>query len=100
MPQVKFEKQISLDSDLTFTKVKDLISNAGELKKVDPSLGFEVLEDQKTIQATGQKISGQITVTPAGEQSTVTIDLNIPWSFAPFKGLIQTKLEEKINEIC
>jgi hypothetical protein len=101
MPQVKFEKQISLSPAEAFEKLKSLLSNTSELKKIDPDVELVVDEKKMCVQAKGTKISGDVSIQPdSADQCTVKIDLNIPWAYAPFKTLIKSKLEEKISEMC
>lgn len=101
MPQVKFEKQISLSSQDAFEKLKDLLSNTSELKKIDPDLVLTIQDDKKCVLAKGKKINGEVVVQEDGaDQSTILVDLNIPWTYAPFKSIITSKLEEKISELC
>lgn len=101
MPQVKFEKQISLSPVEAFDKLKSLLVNITELKKIDPSIVISVNEEKMGLVAEGQKVSGNILIAPDGaKNSVVKIDLNIPWTYAPFKPIIIAKLEEKISELC
>lgn len=104
MPQVKFEKQIPLSTKDAFDKLKDLLKNASDLKKIDPEIELDVQESKKSVQAKGSKINGDVSIHPDGSQpieshSVVKIDLNIPWTYAPFRSIIQKKLEEKIDEL-
>ncbi len=100
MPQVKFEKQISLSPAEAFKKLVGLMDKASELKRLDPDIVLTVLEDKMCVLAKGSKINGDITITANGSESIVKVDLNIPWAYAPFKSIIKTKLEEKIDEMC
>lgn len=100
MPQVKFEKQISLSPEDTFKKIIALMDKAHELKKLDPDLKLTVQDTNMCVLAVGSKINGDIKVTGSGQESTIQVDLNIPWAYAPFKSIIKAKLEEKIEEMC
>lgn len=102
MPQVKFEKQISLSPVEAFDKLKSLLVNITELKKIDPSIVLTVNEEKMGLVAEGQKVSGNILISKGSDakNSVVKIDLNIPWTYAPFKPIIIAKLEEKISELC
>jgi septum formation topological specificity factor MinE len=101
MPQVKFEKQISLSSKDTFEKLKSLLNEASELKKIDPEIVLTVEEENMCVIAKGAKINGEVSVvSESSDSSIVKVDLNIPWTYAPFKSIITAKLEEKISELC
>jgi hypothetical protein len=51
--------------------------------------------------AKGAKINGEVSVvSESSDSSIVKVDLNIPWTYAPFKSIITAKLEEKISELC
>lgn len=100
MPQVKFEKQISLSPDAAFKKLIDLMKNISELRKIDPEIKLTTHNETRSVQAEGSKINGDVKITAAGDNSSIlTLDISIPWTLAPFKSLIQAKLEEKISEI-
>ncbi len=106
MPQVKFEKQISLSPAEAFAKLKSLLSHASELKKIDPEIELTIQEDKLCVLAKGAKINGEVSVHADsgrendGNSSIVKVDLSIPWTLAPFKSIIAAKLEEKISEMC
>lgn len=100
MPQVKFEKQISLSPQDAFDKLKSLLSNVSDLKKIDPSITLTVHEETKSLEAKGLKVNGNIKIDPQGSSCLIKINLDIPWTYAPFKPLIIAKLEEKISELC
>ncbi len=101
MPQVKFEKQISLAPKEAFDKLKGLLDGASELKKIDPDIVLTVKEEDMSVLAEGSKINGTVSIQAYSKtQSTVKVDLSIPWAFAPFKSIITSKLEEKIAELC
>lgn len=103
MPQVKIEKEISLSPDEAFDKIASMLKNSKELKQVEPNL--EVKEDPKNheIKAKGKKINGSAKVTALTDGSggsQIHLEIELPWTLAPFKGLVQAKLEEKVSQMC
>ena len=103
MPQVKFEKSISLTPYEAFEKLKGLTREEGEgLKRVDPGIVFDVQGQGRCIAVAGQKVNGTIKVLEEdGQGSTpscrIEVDISIIWALVPFKGMIKAKLEEEVD---
>lgn len=103
MPQVKFSKSISLTPYEAFEKLKSFTKEGvEELKNVDSEIKFDVQEQSKCVVISGQKVNGRIKVLEgSGGKSAslckIEVDVSIAWTLAPFKKMIRSKLEEKIE---
>lgn len=100
MPQVKIEKDFSLKPDDVLEQIEQLLLHSKDLKQVEPDLKVEVDKKNHTILAKGKKLSGSVKVKPTADGSHILLELDLPWTLAPFKGLVQSKLEANLDKIC
>jgi ribosome-associated toxin RatA of RatAB toxin-antitoxin module len=102
MPKVKIQKTISVQAEKLFEAVQDVLKNDKEIKALEPKLevhGEKVTSDLITAQVSGSRVEGDFKITPDGESSTIDIELRLPITLTPFKGLVQKKIEEKLSKI-
>lgn len=100
MPQVKIEKDFSISADQVLKQVEALLKNSKDLQVVEPHLDVKIDSENHTLVAQGKKISGNVKVQNTENGSHLSLQIELPWSLAPFKGMVQSKLEAKIAEIC
>jgi len=102
MPKVKIQKNFSIQAEQLFSAVKEVLSKDKELKALEANLeicGENITSDSLTAQVKGSKITGQFCVIPDGDKSSIDIDIKLPLMLAPFKGLVQKKIEEKLAKL-
>ncbi|MCO5114549.1 MAG: polyhydroxyalkanoic acid system family protein [Bdellovibrionaceae bacterium] len=100
MPQVKIEKDFSLKPDDVLKQIETLLRNSKDLKQVEPNLQVDVNNGNRTITAQGKKLSGSVKVQESGSGCHIVLELDLPWTLAPFKSLVQSKLEANLDKIC
>lgn len=102
MPKVKIQKKLSISAKDLFAAVKDVLTNDKEIKALEPNLEISdesIDGDKMTAKVNGSRVTGNFCITSQGEDSTIDVDLKLPLMLAPFKGLVQKKIEEKLAKI-
>jgi len=102
MPKVKIQKKLSIPPKDLFQAVKDVLTNDKELKALEPNLEIcdeKINGDQMTANVKGSRVAGNFCITSSGEDSLIDVDIKLPLMLAPFKGLVQKKIEEKLAKI-
>lgn len=100
MPQVKIEKTFSLKPAEVLKQIETLLRESKDLKMVEPDLNVAVDTKNNTIIAKGKKLSGSVKVEETADGSFLQLEIDLPWTLAPFKSLVQSKLEANIAKIC
>lgn len=100
MPQVKIEKDFSLKPDDVLKQIETLLRDSKDLKQVEPHLEIMVDEKTHTIKAQGKKLSGSVKVQEISSGSHIVLEIDLPWTLAPFKSVVQSKLEANLDKIC
>lgn len=98
MPKFKVEAPSSHPPKETFTKIKNFLEHADDLKKFDANIACSFEEAQLKGQAKGKQFKADISVQSAGANSMVCIEVDIPLLLTPLKGKIQETLERKIKK--
>lgn len=102
MPKVKIQKSFSVSPDQLYTAVKEVLTTDKELKALEPSLKINEQSAKDPIKAdvNGSRVEGFFEITSEGEKSSrIDINLKLPLILSPFKGLVQKKIEDKLNKI-
>lgn len=102
MPKVKIQKTLSVQADKLFEAVKEVLTNDKEIKALEPQLEIcdqNVCSESITAKISGSRVEGSFSIIPKGKQSIINIELKLPLMLSPFKGLVQAKIEEKLNKI-
>lgn len=102
MPKVKIQKTLAVQAEKLFAAVQEVLTNDKELKALEPKLSIgpqETSGDSLSAKVSGSRIEGSFCVSPKGDGSIIDIDLKLPLMMAPFKGLVQKKIEEKLEKI-
>ncbi|MGH1468120.1 MAG: polyhydroxyalkanoic acid system family protein [Bdellovibrionales bacterium] len=102
MPKVKIQKTLSVQAEKLFAAVQDVLTHDKELKALEPNLEIcdqNVCADKLSANVTGSRIDGKFSIKPQGDSSTIDIELKLPLMLAPFKSVVQKKIEEKLDRI-
>ncbi len=103
MPKVKIQKTLSVQAEKLFAAVQEVLTNDKELKALEPKLCVEPQTSKgnsMSAKVSGSRIDGNFSISPKGDGSLIDIDLKLPLMMAPFKGLVQKKIEEKLEQIA
>ncbi len=97
MPKVKVESQSKHSPQDTFAKIKHLLENDKELRKMDSSYVCKFNESGLTGSAKGGQFEADMKVVAQGTGSKVEIEVSLPLLLTPVKGIVQSTLQKKIE---
>ncbi len=98
MPKINIKKNSSHDMDSTYTKIKDVLENDSDLKKLDSNYSCTCIDAEKSITAKGKTFKAEVNIESNGSQSLVKIVVDLPLMFAPFKGAVEKTLSRKLEK--
>lgn len=98
MPKFKVETQSKHSPEDTYQKIKGLLENDKELRKMD-NYTCQFNDQNLTGSAKGGKFQADMRVTPQASGAAVEIDVNLPLMLTPVKGLVQSTLQKKLENI-
>lgn len=98
MPKVRVESNTGLDTAEAYRRIKTLLENDADLRKMDSSCKFTFNDAGQTGSAKGSKFSAEMSVSAAGSGSSVTIEVDLPLMLTPVKGMVQSTLEKKLQK--
>lgn len=99
MPKLNIDYDSPLDAQQTFARVKDFLSEDEGIRKIDSSIQCQFDDGGKTGQLTGKKFKAQVQVQDKGDQSKVSIVVDLPLMFAAFKGQVKSTIEKKLTKV-
>ncbi len=99
MPKININHPSPLTAKETFNKVKELLSNEEGFKKFDNSIQNHFDDSKMTGEVKGGQFKAKLDVTESGDQSLVSIVIDIPFLFMAFKGQVTTSIEKKLNQL-
>lgn len=98
MPKFTVETQSNQQPNDAFNKIKSMLSNDADLKKMDSSYTCNFNDSQMTGTAKGSKFSAALSVQASGGGSKVKIDVDLPLMLTPVKGIVQSTLQKKLEK--
>lgn len=99
MPKVNINVNSSHSAQDTFAKIKGLFETDPELKKLDPSLTCDFNDQALNGVAKGSRFSANLAVSEQGDQSSVQVDVDLPFILSPLKGQIKSQVEKKLSAL-
>lgn len=100
MPKFNFELPAPLDSATTYSKIKNLLTGENDFKKFDPKVACTFDESSQTCNVKGSQFQAQLQVKAKDSaSSTVSINVEVPFALALFKGKIQEAIEKNLKRI-
>ena len=97
MPKVKVESQSKHSADETFKKIRNLLENDKELRKMDSSYTCHFDDKSLSGSAKGSKFEANMKVAGKGTGSSVEIEVTLPLMLTPLKGVVQSTLQKKVE---
>ena len=97
MPKFKIETASKHGAQDTFTKIRNVLENDKDLRKMDASYKCEFNESAMSGKAKGSQFEANMTVKPAGEGSKVEVEVSLPMLLTPLKGVVQSTLQKKLE---
>lgn len=100
MPKFNFDLSTPLDSATTYSKIKNLLTSENDFKKFDPKVACTFDESSQTCNVKGSQFQAQLQVKAKDSaSSTVSINVEVPFALALFKGKIQEVIEKNLKRI-
>lgn len=97
MPKFKVECSSKHSAQESFGKVKALLDQDKDLRKLDPAFKVSYDEQKLAGSAKGGKFDAEIKVKASGNGSHVEIEVSLPMLLAPVKSVVQSTIEKKLN---
>lgn len=99
MPKIEIKRTIPGSADKVFEQLKKILENDADLKKLDP--GYSCQFDEKSFSGTakGSKFEAELKMKAENQQNHVNLSVSIPFLLTPFKGLIETTLNKKLDKV-
>jgi len=99
MPKVNIDYQSPLDAQETYNRVKNFLSTDESIRKIDNSIVCDFNENSKSGDLKGKKFKAQMSVEEHGDESTVSIVVDLPLMFTAFKGQVKSTIEKKLRKV-
>jgi hypothetical protein len=99
MPKFKIESQSKHSPQDTFQKIRGLLENDKDLRKMDSSYTCQFNETAMSGKAKGSKFEADMKVTSQGAGSVVVLDVSLPMMLTPLKGVVQSTIEKKLQSL-
>ncbi|MCB0394609.1 MAG: polyhydroxyalkanoic acid system family protein [Bdellovibrionales bacterium] len=98
MPKINIDKSSKHSLDETYARIKKVMADDPDLKKLDSSYQCEFDDSQKTIDAKGKTFKAQVKIDGADSDAKVSVVVDLPLMFMPFKGVVETTLSKKLEK--
>lgn len=101
MPKVKVESNSKHSPEDTYQRIKSLLENDKELRKMDSTYKCQFNDAQMSGTAKGGKFEANMKVTSNSSVGSggahVQIEVDLPLMLTPVKGLVQSTLQKKLE---
>lgn len=98
MPKLKIQKKSGLNASDAFNKVKSVLADDKDLKKLDPGYSCKFDDSKLTGSASGKLFKAEMNVRGEGGGSAVEIIVDLPIALMLAKGLVEKTLSRKLDE--
>ncbi len=98
MPKVKVEASSSASPKDAFAKIKTMLQDDKDLRKMDAGYQCEFNEASLTGSAKGSQFDAKMTVVPQAQGAKVEIEVELPFILTPVKGVVQSTLQKKLDK--
>ena len=99
MPKVNIDYKSPLKAQETFAKVKDFLANDEGIKKIDNDIQAQFDDAAMSGDLKGSKFKAQMNVKENGDQSDVSIVVDLPMLLGAFKGQVKSTIEKKLTKV-
>lgn len=99
MPKINFEMAAPLSSDQAFTKIQTFLNADNHFKRLDPKVSATFDQSNKSCQINGSQFKANLKVKPNNDKCLVSIEVEIPFALALFKGKIKDELEKAFKKV-
>ncbi len=99
MPKIIIEKNSNFAPLDAFQKIKTMLSDDKDLRKLDSNYKCQFDESGLSGSAKGSQFEAIMTVTSISNQTCVRLEVQIPFLLTPFKGMVEKTLTQKLDVI-
>jgi len=98
MPKISIETTSSLSPQDTYTKIKAILADDKDLRKLDSNYKCQFDDGTLSGTAKGKQFEANLKVAK-GSSTQVTIEVSLPLLLSPFKGYVEKTLRQKLNSV-
>jgi hypothetical protein len=99
MPSIKVEKQTKLSAQDSFKRVSDMLSGDKDLRKLDAKYKCDFNPKDLSGTADGSMFKAKMNIKESGGGSKVEITVDLPFHLALVKGMVESTLKKKLEEV-
>lgn len=104
MPKINIEKTLSVKPENLFKMLEKALTEDKEVKALEPGICLEA-DKQESSECSGQikgnRIKGLYSIKEnASKESDLSIEINLPLVLSPFKSLVKSKIEAKLEQLA
>lgn len=99
MPKFKVETTSKHSAQDTYQKIKSLLENDRDLRKMDSSYVCNFNDSGLAGTAKGSKFEAAMKVAGTGSGASVEIEVSLPLLLSPLKGVVQSTLQKKLESV-
>jgi hypothetical protein len=97
MPKFKVESKSKHSPQDTYLKIKSLLENDKDLRKMDSNYVTSFNDSGLTGTAKGSKFEAAMKIASADPGANVEIEVSLPLMLTPLKGVVQSTLQKKLE---
>lgn len=97
MPKFKVEISSKHSPNDTYNKIKNVLENDKDLRKMDSSYKCEFNDSAMSGRAKGSQFEANMTVKSVGSGAKVEVEVSLPMLLTPLKGVVQSTLQKKLE---
>jgi len=98
MPKLTIQKNSALKPADAFNKVKAVLNEDKDLRKLDPAYKCDFDEGKLSGSANGKMFKAEMKVSGQNSGSQVEITVDLPFALALVKGVVEKTLSRKLDE--
>jgi hypothetical protein len=97
MPKFKVETSSKHNANDTYNKIKNVLENDKDLRKMDSGYKCEFNDSAMSGRAKGSQFEANMTVKSVGDGAKVEVEVSLPMLLTPLKGVVQSTLQKKLE---
>lgn len=98
MPKVMITCQSACDEKEAFSRVRKILEEDKDLRKLDSKLVYDFEESTLSGRATGHHFKAEMSVSKENLGSRVEITVDLPFHLGLVKSIVQKTLQRKLDE--
>lgn len=98
MPKISIEKTTNMNASDAYQKIKALLADDSDLRKLDSGYKCQFDDGAKTGSAKGKQFSAALKVYEVSP-TKVELTIDLPIMLTPFKGMVENTLKNKLEKI-